>query len=50
MEDIILAEDLLEKIEGLLRQLEGVINSDFTMTEELLHQIKEDLESILSHD
>lgn len=50
MEDIFLAEELLEKIEGMLRQLEDVVSSDLTMTEELLHQIKEDLESILSHD
>ena len=47
MEDIILAEDLLEKIEGLLRQLEDVINDDFSVVSEHLYQAKEELEEIL---
>lgn len=47
MEDMILAEEMLEKIEGMLRQLEDVVNDDLTMTEEILYQVKEELESIL---
>lgn len=48
MEEIILAEDLLDKIEGLIHQVEGQVSDTFIMTEELLHQLKEDLEEIIN--
>ena len=48
MEEVILAEELLEKVEGLIHQLEDVVSGKFVMTEELLHQVKEDLEEIIN--
>jgi len=47
MEDIVLAEEVLEQIENILYQLEDVISGNFSTTEELLHQIKDDLEIII---
>jgi uncharacterized protein YoxC len=46
MEEVILAEELLDKIEGLLTQIEDTVGGTFVMTEELLHQLKEELEDI----
>lgn len=48
MEDVILAEEILERVEGLIHQLEGRISDNFIITEELLHQIKEELEDVIN--
>ncbi len=47
MEEIILAEDILEKVEGLLHQINEVYGGTFSMTEELLYEIKDNLEDII---
>jgi len=46
MEDVILAEELLNEVEGLLHRLDDVISDKFVIVEELLHQIKEELEDV----
>lgn len=48
MEEAILAEDLLEKIDGMLHQIDAVMSDRFVMTDELLHQIKEELEDVIN--
>ena len=48
MEEVILAEELLEKVEGLIHQIENVVSDKFVMTEELLDQVREDLEDIIN--
>jgi len=46
MEEVILAEELLEKVEGLIHQLEDDVSGKFILTEELLYQVKEELEEL----
>ena len=48
MEDVILAKELLEHVEGLIHQLDDVISDKFIITEELLYQIKEELEDLVN--
>jgi len=48
MEEVILARELLEEVETMIRQVEDMVSDKFVITEELLHQIKEDLEAIVN--
>lgn len=48
MEEVILAEELLEKVEGLIHQIEDIVSDKFVITEELLYQVREDLEEIIN--
>lgn len=50
MEEMILAEDLLERVEGLIHQLDDTVSDRFVIIEELLHQVKEELENLLETD